>query len=124
MTASTIVLPAPPNGDTRWSIVTLAKHLCVPVSAVHDELTPDEDEDGDSPDFHSNRTFVLYEVDGADYGDCWLTEEAAERIAAALPSGLLARRIADGHPAGTALLGPDHIHDLARHIVEHLGGEK
>lgn len=126
MTAPTIVLPAPPNGARFWSIVTLAQHLCVPPAVVDTQL--DSGSDGgvdESPDIHSIRLGYSYRAaDGEHLRDCFLTDEAADRIAAALPAGLLARRIAAGHPAGTALLGYDQIADLALHIVEHLGGER
>ncbi|GAA0897896.1 hypothetical protein [Pseudonocardia zijingensis] len=119
------VLPTPPDGDSRWSIVTLAAHLCVPPAAVDAELLPPDDGDdgGDSPDFHSARRFVTYDnAAGEDRGDCWLTHKAAERIAAALPAGLLARRVAADQPEAAALLGWDQIHALARHIVDYAGG--
>jgi hypothetical protein len=113
------VLPAPPDGDSRWSIVTLAELLCVPPAAVDAEILTDSD--GDSDDFHSARLFVSYDnAAGEDRGDCWLTHEAAERIAAALPAGLLARRIAAGKP-GDARLDPDLVWTLARHIVDYSG---
>jgi hypothetical protein len=115
------VLPAPPDGDVRWSIVTLAAYLCVPPAAVDAEILTDSH--GDSDDFHSARLFVSYDnAAGEDRGDCWLTHEAAERIAAALPAGLLARRVAADQPEAAALLGWDQIHALARHIVDYAGG--
>lgn len=129
MTAPATLLPAPPTGERYWSIVTLAGLLCVAPAAVDAQLAPAEDGGSDeSPDFRGPRLHVAYDVDTPtgpeSFGDVYLTDEAADRIAAALPAGLLARRITAGHPAGTALLGPDHIWDLARHIVEHLGGER
>jgi hypothetical protein len=121
VTAPTGALAVPPSGDTRWSIITLAAYLCVPPAAVDAELLPDEDGDGDSPDLHSARRFAYYRAaDGEDSGDCWLTHEAAERIAAALPAGLLARRIAAGTPE-EAQLAPDLVWALARHIVDYPG---
>jgi hypothetical protein len=114
------VLPAPPNGDIRWSITTLAAHLCVPPAAVDAEIITDPD--GDSDDFYGIRLHHSYEnAAGEDRGDCWLTTQAADRIASALPAGLLARRIAAGDPQD-AHLAPDLVWALARHIVDYSGG--
>ncbi len=114
------VLPAPPDGDLRWSIVTLATHLCVPPAAVDAEILTDPD--GDSDDFYGARPFGTYDnAAGEDRSDCWLTTEAADRIATALPAALLARRIAAGKPED-AHLAPDLVHALARHIVDYTGG--
>jgi hypothetical protein len=114
------VLPAPPDGDVRWSIVTLAAHLCVPPAAVDAEIHTDPD--GDSDDFYGTRPYGTYDnAAGEDRGDVWLTTEAADRIAAALPAGLLARRITAGRPED-ARLDPDLVWALARHIVDYTGG--
>jgi hypothetical protein len=120
---TTTTLPAPANGDTRYSIVTLAELLCVAPASVDALLTDDEQGDiEESPDLHSARSFVTYRAsDGAEYGDCWLTDEAAERIASELPVGLLARRVVADIPEAAALLGWDQIHALAQHIVTHGG---
>jgi hypothetical protein len=125
-------LPDPPNGHTRWSIVTLAVWLCVPTHVVDALLTVDPTlEPGDSPDFHSPRGWEdgvgahSYRTpDGGDYGDVWLHDEAAERIAAALPAAQLARLIL-ADPAGVDgqvhRIGGPALLALAQHVVTHGG---
>jgi hypothetical protein len=110
-------LPAPASGDTRHSIVTLA-HLLLVTPAEIDALLVDGDDDERSPDIHSDRLFGGYVgARGEFYGDCWLTHEAAERIADQLPEGLLARRVAAGGIAAAADLTPGQVLDIVTRYV-------
>lgn len=110
---TTATLPAPPNGDVHYSVVTLAKLLCVPAETV-DALI-------DEGDVRSLRLFVTYtDSNGESLGDVWLEDYAAERIAADLPEGLLARRVQTVDDV--QLLGPDQIHAIVRHLVAQFGG--
>lgn len=120
MRSSTVTLPATPHGSQHWSIVTLAQHLCVPAAVVNERLIPcPEGGMDESPDLHSTRPFITYLDARSEWlGDCWLTEEAAERIAAALPVGIVARRIVEAGSLGD----DDATYRLALHIVEHSGG--
>lgn len=112
-----IALPAPPNGESRWSIVTLAQYLCVTPAAVDGRLTVEAGKD--SPDLTDARLHVWYrDKDGDSLGDAYLCSDAAERIADELPIGLLARRVLADDPEMAALLGWDQIYAMARHIVE------
>ena len=106
-------LQAPANGDTRYSIVTLAELLCVAPATVGAHMQ--------AGDFHTIRTFVTYRAsNGLDLGDCWLEHNAAERIASQLPTGLLARRVQTLEDA--ANLGTDQVLDITRHLVAQFGG--
>lgn len=123
MSVPTFTLPAPPDTDRHWSIVTLAELLCVAPAVVDALLTPGADGGTDeSPDLHGPRPGHTYRgvADGLpeDLGDCWLTDEAAERIAEALPVGLIARRIVDAGRVARL----DGVFDFAAHIVRHAGG--
>jgi hypothetical protein len=110
---TTATLPAPPHGDTHYSVVTLAKLLCVTPDTV-DALI-------DDGDVRSIRLFVTYaDANGEPLGDVWLEDYAAERIAAQLPAGLLARRIHTLEDA--ANLGTDQVLDITRHLVAQFGG--
>lgn len=112
-------LPSPPHDHTRWSIATLAGHLCVSPAVVDALLVDPETEDEDSPDFHSARPGHTYQdADREWLGDCWLHDEAAARIAAVLPAAAIARAVlAADMPAisGPALLA------LAEHVLTHGG---
>lgn len=110
---SDATLPAPPHGALFWSIVTLAKHLCVAPAAV------DSRTKGSGVDLHTERPGVSYEdCFGDTIVDRYLHPDAAERIASELPAGILARRVLAEDPEMAALLGWDQIYTLARHIVE------
>ncbi len=115
-------LPAPPEHSTgptgaAWSIVTLAAHLCVAPDVVHAALTAPE-----FPDLHDDH--VTYRDVGADrdwMGNCWLYDEAAERIAAQFPAAAIARAIlADRHPRSVFADDRD-LCALAEHVVTHGG---
>lgn len=119
---TTTTLPAPANGDSRYSIVTLAQLLCVPPAVVDARISINEQVLYGSDDIHSNRYFASYrDANGYDVGDCWLEHSAAERIAAELPTGLLARRIASGDVDAARLVGPDQIHAIANHLTSLFG---
>jgi hypothetical protein len=110
---TTTTLPAPANGDTHYSIVTLAELLLVAPATISDRLQPG--------DFHSIRLFSTYTgTNGLNLVDGWLEQYAAERIAAELPTGLLVRRVQTVDDA--ALLGSDQVFDIARHLVAQFGG--
>lgn len=117
---SNVSLPAPPQGDPRWSIVTLAEYLCITPAAVDGNLTVTPDDD--SEDLTSARIGVSYvDRDGDDLGDCFMHDEAAERIATLFPVGPLARAVLADEPEMAALLGWDQIYAMAQHIVEMAG---
>lgn len=122
-------LPPRPDGDRMWSIITLATFLCVPAWVVEEHLTViPQGSQGDSPDIARERFGHSYDNPTDQYnedrGDCYLYTVAAERIAAELPVGPLARAVAADDPKLAALLGWDEIHALAQHIVTHLGGAR
>jgi hypothetical protein len=113
MNTTTTTLPAPANGDVRYSIVTLAELLLVSPATVSDRLQPG--------DFHSIRLFSTYTgTNGLNLVDGWLEQYAAERIAAELHVGLLARRIRTVEDA--ARLDPDQVLDIVNHLVDQFGG--
>jgi hypothetical protein len=117
-------LPDPPDGHTLWSIVTLAKLLCVAPAAVDALLTAGPTSDDDSPAFRAARVGHFYEVPGMTLGDCWLRDEAAERIAAALPAARLARIILadpDGLDESVQRIAGPALLALAQHVVTHGG---
>lgn len=122
MTIPAPTLPTPPAGDRRWSVCTIARHLCVAPHVAYAALEAGgftEDESG----FTAPRYHHSYDMpglgSGASYGDVYLTDEAVEHLRAVLPIGPLARAVAAGEAVA---LNWSEIHAMAQHIVEHRGG--
>lgn len=114
----TSMLPDPPE-EGGWSIVTLAAHLCLPAHVVFADLDTAADLCGD------RLGYSFYDADQWSLGDCYVRPAAVERVAAQHPAGIIARAIVsdpDLLEQVQRISGPALLH-LARHIVDHSGGQ-
>lgn len=79
-------VPAPPQGHSAWSVMTLADHLCTPPAAVCDALGPFIREYGVDPTFGLRRSghyFFLPSKDdrsGVTVTDSYLTDAAVAHL--------------------------------------------
>jgi hypothetical protein len=125
MTAPESTLPTPPQGEHRWSVITIARYLCIAPHAAHAALEAagfTEDESGFTAPRYDHSYDMPSVGGGASYGDVYLTDEAAEHLLDVFPFGALARAVVNDEPVAAALLGWDQIYGLAAHLVEHHGG--
>lgn len=125
MTAPAASLPTPPADEPAWSIVSIARYLCVPPHVAYEALLPLVRTDGVGRVFTLDEPHRMFDVatgsSGYALADMYLTAEAVEHLLEALPVGPLARAVVDGVPQAATLTWSE-IGAMARHVVEHLGG--